>query len=102
MRGHAMHGVDGQASLDEIAGVLGDAAPEFNRGEGIIGDENGLHFFEVGISVKGWVATEKKVGDDTYRPDVTADTRRSGSVTDEKEGLDRMRDLTQVCHGLFS
>lgn len=45
VRGHARGGVDGQAALDELARGEGDAAPVFEGGEGVVGDEDGLHFF---------------------------------------------------------
>lgn len=62
--------VDGQAAFDEVAGREGDAAPVFEGGEGVVGDEDGLHFFEVGVPVEGGVAAEEEVGDDAYGPDV--------------------------------
>lgn len=68
--GHADGGVDGQAFLDEVAGGEGDAAPVFERGEGEVGDEDGLHFFEVGVPVEGGVAAEEEVGYYAYGPDV--------------------------------
>ena len=68
--GHAGVRVDGQAAFDEVAGREGDAAPVFEGGEGVVGDEDGLHFFEVGVPVEGGVAAEEEVGDDAYGPDV--------------------------------
>lgn len=43
--GHSLLRVDGQAAVDEVAGFLGDTAPILERGEGVIGREDGLHFF---------------------------------------------------------
>ena len=68
--GHAGVRVDGQAAFDEVAGGEGDAAPVFERGEGVVGDEDGLHFFEVGVPVEGGVAAEEEVGYHAYGPDV--------------------------------
>ena len=62
MRGHALCRFDGEAAFDEFAGGEGDGAPVFERGEAVVGDEDGLHFFEVGVSVEGRVAAEEEVG----------------------------------------
>lgn len=70
VRRHAGVGVDGQAALDEFARGKRDAAPVFERSEAVIGDKDGLHFFEVRISVEGSVSAEKKVGNDADRPDI--------------------------------
>jgi hypothetical protein len=51
--GDAGAGVDGQAALDEVAGVEADAAPVLDRGEAVVGDEDGLHLLEVGVGSKG-------------------------------------------------
>lgn len=67
---HAGIGVDGQAPLDKLAGGERDAAPVFERSEAVIGDKDGLHFFEVRVSVEGGVSAEKEVGDDADRPDI--------------------------------
>lgn len=68
--GHAGVRVDGQAAFDEVAGGEGDAAPVFEGREGVVGDEDGLHFFEVGVPVEGGVAAEEEVGYHAYGPDV--------------------------------
>lgn len=65
--------VDGEAFLNEVAGGEGDAAPVFERGEGVVGDEDGLHFFEVGVPVEGRVAAEEEVGDYADGPDVAGE-----------------------------
>lgn len=67
---HAGIGVDGQAALDELARGERDAAPVVERSETVISDKDGLHFFEVRVSVEGGVSAEEKVGDDTDRPDI--------------------------------
>ncbi len=70
MRGHPLLGVNRQALLDELARGQGDAAPVFEGREGVVGDEDGLHFLEVGVAVKGRVAAEEEVGDHADCPDV--------------------------------
>ena len=70
MGGHAGVGVDGQATLNELACRERDAAPIFERSKAVIGDKNSLHFFEVRVSVEGGVSAEKEVGDDADRPDI--------------------------------
>jgi len=55
MCGQTLGGIDGQAAVDEVAGGLGDGSPVFDGGEGVVGVEDGLHFFEVGVAVKGGV-----------------------------------------------
>lgn len=42
----------------------------FEGGEAVVGDEDGLHFFEVGVPVEGGVAAEEEVGYYAYGPDV--------------------------------
>lgn len=73
VRGHARGGVDGQAALDELSGGERDAAPVSERREGVVGDEDGLHFFEVGVSVEGRVAAKQEVGYYADGPDVAGD-----------------------------
>ncbi len=68
--GHAGFGVDGQAAVDEVAGGAGDAAPVFGRGEGVVGYQDGLHFFQVRVPVEGRVAAEQEVGYYADGPDV--------------------------------
>jgi hypothetical protein len=67
---HARGGIDGQAAADEFSGGERDAAPILEGREGVVGHENGLHFFEVGVPVKGRVAAEEEVGYYTDGPDV--------------------------------
>ena len=70
MRGHAGLGVDGEAAFYEFARGEGDGAPVFEGGEGVVCDEDGLHFFEVGVAVEGGVAAEEEVSYYAYGPDV--------------------------------
>ena len=62
--------VDGEAAFYEIPRGERDAAPVFERGETVVCDEDGLHFFEVGVAVERGVAAEEKVGYDAYGPNV--------------------------------
>lgn len=84
--GHALLGVDGQAALDELAGRVADPAPVLERGEGVVGDENGLHFFEVRFAVEGRVAAEEKVGYYADGPDVAV-----GQLVGEEEEEGELR-----------
>ncbi len=68
--GHAGARVDGQAAADEVARGEGDAAPVFEGREGVVGDEDGLHFFQVRVPVEGRVAAEEEVGYYADGPDV--------------------------------
>lgn len=67
---HARRRVDGQAALDELAGLHADAAPVLERGEAVVRDEDGLHFLQVAVAVEGRVAAQQEVGDDADGPDV--------------------------------
>ena len=78
MRGHAFCGVDGKAAFYEFAGGEGDGAPVFEGGEAVVGDEDGLHFFEVGVSVEGGVAAEEEVGYYADGPDVAGEGSNTG------------------------
>ena len=71
MRGHAGLRVGGQAAFYEFARGGGDGAPVFEGREAVVGDEDGLHFFEVGVPVEGRVAAEEEVGYYAYGPDVS-------------------------------
>ncbi len=64
-------GVDGEAAFDEVAGGEGNAAPVFEGREGVVCDEDCLHFFEVGVPVEGGVTAEEEVGYYSDGPDVT-------------------------------
>lgn len=57
MRGHSLVWINSQTLLDEVAGCKRDVAPVFSRGEGVVGDEDGLHFLEIAVSVERSVAT---------------------------------------------
>jgi hypothetical protein len=70
--GHAGGGVNGEAATDELACFEGDAPPIFERREGVVGDEDGLHLLEVGVAVEGSVAAEEEVGYDADGPYVAA------------------------------
>ena len=74
-------GVDGETAFDEFAGGEGDGAPVFEGREGVVGYEDGLHFFEVRVPVKGGVAAEEEVGYYADGPDVT------GSCENEHVGF---------------
>lgn len=67
---HAFRRVDGQAALDEGSSRQRNTAPVLERCEGVVGDEDGLHFFEVAVSVEGRVAAEEEVGDDADGPNI--------------------------------
>lgn len=68
--GHACFGIDGQTPFDEIPGMLRDTAPIFDRGKRVVSCKDGLHLFQVGVTVKGGVAAEQEVGDDADGPDI--------------------------------
>jgi hypothetical protein len=70
VRCHAFRRVDGQTALDKGSGRQRDAAPVFEGCEGVVGDENGLHLFEVAVSVEGRVAAEEEVSDDADGPNI--------------------------------
>ena len=84
MRGHAFGGVDGEAAFYEFARGEGDGAPVFERGEAVVGDEDGLHFFEVRVSVEGGVAAEEEVCYYAYGPDV------AGGITSVSGGCSKL------------
>ena len=68
MGGHASGGVDGQAALNEVAGVEGDAAPVFEGREGVVRYQDSLHLFEVRVPVERGIATQEEIGDDADCP----------------------------------
>ena len=70
VRCHALIWVDGETATDEVACGFGDVAPVLDWCEGVVGGEDGLHFFEVGVSVEGRVAAEEEVCDYADGPDV--------------------------------
>ena len=74
VRGHARRWIDGETAADELAGSQRDAAPVFKGGEGVVGNQDSLHFLKVRVTIKGRVATEKEVCDDANSPDVTVRT----------------------------
>ena len=94
MRCHALLGINGEAAFDEVTGGEGDAAPVFERGEGVVGDEDGLHFFNIGVAVEGGIAAEEEVGYYANGPDVAFDVVSiANEGTEETWGL-----LALVCH----
>jgi hypothetical protein len=78
--GHARRWIDGQTAADELAGSQRDAAPVFKGSEGVVGNQDSLHFFKVRVTIKGRVAAKKEVGDDANSPYVTVQT-----VSDDNE-----------------
>lgn len=50
--GHALLRIDCETAVDEVAGLLRDTAPVFEGCEGVVGGEDGLHFFQVGVAVE--------------------------------------------------
>ena len=75
MGGHAGARVGGEAALDELPRGEGDGTPVFERGEGVVGHEDGLHFLEVGFAIEGGVAAEEEVSYYADGPDVAAVVR---------------------------
>jgi hypothetical protein len=68
--GHALSRVDGQAALDELTSLNTDTAPVLDRGEAVVCDQNGLHFFQIAVAIEGCVSAEQEVGYHADRPDV--------------------------------
>lgn len=68
--GDALVLVNGEAAPDKVLCGRGDAAPVLDRGEAVVGVEDGLHLLEVGVAVEGGVAAEQEVGDDANGPEV--------------------------------
>lgn len=68
--GHALFRVNGQALFDEVTSHMRDIPPIFDRCERIVGLQDGLHLFQVRISIEGGVAAEEEVSDDADGPDV--------------------------------
>ena len=92
---HALLRIDCQATFNEFAGGEGDRTPIFERSEGIVGDQDGLHFFEIGVPVKGGVAAEEEVGYYAYCPDVS-----EMGISSRQNGIEGAQTL--VSHGRFS
>ena len=67
---HASLRVDGQASFDKLPRRNRDRAPVFERGERVVGNEDSLHFFEIGVPIKRGVAAEEEICYYAYCPDV--------------------------------
>ena len=68
---HALLGVDGQATFYKFARRKGDRPPVFEGREGVVGYQDGLHFFEIGVPVERGIAAEEEVGYYAYCPDVS-------------------------------
>lgn len=69
---HPLFWVDSETLLDEAPGGVGDVAPVFDGCEGVVGLQDGLHLFEVRVSVERGVSAEEEVCDDPDSPDVAA------------------------------
>lgn len=78
--GHAVGWVDGETALYEVSCGVGDAAPVFDGGEGVVGDEDGLHFFKVAVAVEGGVTAEEEIGYYADGPDVAVGEKGDKSV----------------------
>lgn len=72
VRCHALCWIDGETALDEGARWKGNTAPVFKRREGVIGDEDGLHLFQIRVAVEWGVAAEQEVGYDADCPHIAA------------------------------
>ena len=70
MGGQALLGVNCEAAFYEFTRGEGDEAPVFEGREGVVGYEDGLHFFEVGVTVEGGVSAKEEVRYYAYCPDV--------------------------------
>lgn len=79
---HSLLGVDCQTAFDKLTCGEGDRAPVFEGTEGVVGDQDGLHFFKIGVPVEGGVAAEEKVGYHANCPDVSKASIRSGKEED--------------------
>ena len=66
-------GIDGQTATDEVPSGVGDIAPVFDGCEGVVGGEDGLHFFEIAVPVERCVAAEEEVGYYADGPDVAVE-----------------------------
>lgn len=97
VRGHARRWIDGETAADELAGSQRDTAPVFKGGEGVVGNQDSLHFFKVRVTIKGRVTAEKEVGDDANSPDVTVQMIRLVTTVRRHDAL-----LTQAFRARFS
>ena len=101
--GHALAGIDGETLFDEVASRFGDITPVFDGREGVIGGEDGLHFFQVGVPVEGGVATEEEVGYHADGPDITGEALVDiGAGMWWARGAALWHVLTLVCRGQSS
>ena len=69
--------VDCQTAFNKLTCGEGDRTPVFERSEGVVGDQDGLHFFKIGVPVERGVAAEEKVGYHANCPDVSKASIRS-------------------------
>jgi hypothetical protein len=75
VRCHACCGIHSQATTNEFASCKRNTAPILERCERVIGDQDGLHFLEIRITIEWCVATKKEVRDDSNGPNVTTESR---------------------------
>ena len=71
VRSHTRCWIDGQTAANELASSQRDAAPVFERCEGVVSNEDSLHFFKVRVAIERSVTAEEEVGDNTNGPDIT-------------------------------
>jgi len=69
--GHALFRVDGQTLFDKVTSGMRDVSPIFDRCERVVGLQDGLHFFQIRISVERSITAEEEVRDNADSPDVT-------------------------------
>jgi len=93
--GHALFGVNGQALFDEVTSHMRDIPPIFDRCERVVGLQDGLHLFQVGIPIEGGVAAKEEVSDDADGPDIA--TTVLACEHSKQEGA-----FTQACRGQSS
>lgn len=69
----------------------------FERSKRIIGDQDSLHFLQVGVTIKRGITTQEKVRDNTNSPDVTVylvhqllSTLREGCVDEHRFSMTRL------------
>ena len=72
-----MLGVDCQTAFNKFTRGEGDRTPVFEGSKGVVGDQDGLHFFKIGVSVEGGIAAEEEVGYYADCPDVSKANIRS-------------------------
>lgn len=88
---HALFRVDCQALLDEVSSGQANVAPVFDGSERVVGLQDCLHFFKIGVAVERGVAAQEEVGDDAYGPYIS-DLNVSG-LTLSRQG----KECVQAC-----